>query len=84
MVLFWPGNHRETTRLEESGMKLLSPEGIAPPASPFSHGALVPGGARRLIIAGQIGIDPDGTLAEGLEASFSSLTSAVTSLPRTS
>ena len=49
-------------------MKLLSPEGIAPPASRFSHGALVPGGARRLIISGQVGIDPDGTLAEGLEA----------------
>jgi enamine deaminase RidA (YjgF/YER057c/UK114 family) len=68
MVLFWPGNHREMTRLEESGMKFLTPEGIAAPASCYSHGALVPGDARRLIVSGQIGIDPDGTLAEGLDA----------------
>ena len=49
-------------------MKLLTPEGIAAPASCYSHGALVPGDARRLIVSGQIGINPDGTLAEGLEA----------------
>ena len=49
-------------------MRLLTPEGIAPPASRYSHGVIVPGDARRLIISGQIGINPDGTLAEGLEA----------------
>ncbi len=49
-------------------MKLLTPEGIAPPVSRYSHGVIVPGAARRLIISGQIGINPDGNLAEGLES----------------
>jgi len=49
-------------------MKLFNPETIAPPASRCSHGALVPASARRLIVAGQIGLEPDGTLAKGFEA----------------
>ena len=49
-------------------MKLLNPETIAPPASRYSHGVVTPAGARRLVIAGQVGVNPDGTLAEGLEA----------------
>ncbi|HEX9791219.1 MAG TPA: RidA family protein [Kiloniellales bacterium] len=49
-------------------MELLIPEGIAPPASNYSHGVVVPAAGRRLLIAGQIGLDPDGTLAVGLEA----------------
>lgn len=49
-------------------MKFLNPDTIAPPASDYSHGALVSAGARRLIVAGQIGLNPDGSLAEGLEA----------------
>ena len=49
-------------------MELLIPKGVAPPASNYSHGVVVPAAARRLIIAGQIGLDPDGSLAEGMEA----------------
>jgi enamine deaminase RidA (YjgF/YER057c/UK114 family) len=49
-------------------MELLFPKGIAPPASNYSHGVVVPAAARRLIIAGQIGLNPDGSLADGLEA----------------
>lgn len=49
-------------------MELLNPDSIARPASAFSHGALVPAAGRRLIIAGQVGVNPDGSLAEGLEA----------------
>jgi enamine deaminase RidA (YjgF/YER057c/UK114 family) len=49
-------------------MEFLNPETIAPPASDYSHGALVPAAARRLVVAGQIGLEPDGGLAEGFEA----------------
>ena len=49
-------------------MELLNPDTIAPTASSYSHGALVPAAARRLIVAGQIGLEPDGSLAEGFEA----------------
>jgi len=49
-------------------MKLFNPETTAKPASKYSHGALVAAGAERLVIAGQIGIAPDGTLEQGFEA----------------
>ena len=49
-------------------MEFVNPDTIAPPASDYSHGALVPAAARRLIVAGQIGLAPDGSLAEGFEA----------------
>lgn len=49
-------------------MKLFNPDGIARPGSNYSHGALVPAGAKRLIIAGQVGIAPDGKLEVGFEA----------------
>lgn len=49
-------------------MKLFNPEATAKPASKYSHGALVPAGGRRLLIAGQVGVRPDGSLEEGFEA----------------
>jgi enamine deaminase RidA (YjgF/YER057c/UK114 family) len=49
-------------------MKLFNPDAIAPPGSKYSHGALVPVDARRLVIAGQVGIDPSGNLESGFEA----------------
>jgi enamine deaminase RidA (YjgF/YER057c/UK114 family) len=49
-------------------MEFLNPETIAPPASDYSHGVVVPAAARRLIVAGQVGLMPDGSLAEGFEA----------------
>lgn len=45
-----------------------SPGTIAPPLSRYSHAVEVPAGARWLHISGQLGIKPDGDLAEGLEA----------------
>jgi hypothetical protein len=39
-------------------MEFLNPDTIAPPASDYSHGALVPAAARRLVVAGQIGLAP--------------------------
>lgn len=49
-------------------MKTLNPKTITPPASRYSQGVLVPAGAQRLIISGQIGVNPDGSLARGLDA----------------
>ncbi len=49
-------------------IELLTPEDIAPPASRYSHGVVMPAGARRLVISGQVGIEPDGSIAQGLAA----------------
>ena len=49
-------------------MKLINPESITPPASNYSQGVLIPTNRKRLIVAGQIGVNPDGSVAEGLHA----------------
>ena len=51
-------------------MEFLNPATIAAPASSYSQGVLVPAHARRLVISGQIGARPDGSIAEGLEEQF--------------
>ena len=45
-----------------------NPKSIAKPVGAYSHSVEIPAGARWLSIAGQTGIRPDGTLAEGFEA----------------
>src|SRR5690606_31290319 len=47
--------------------RLFNPKSIAAPLGAYSHGVEVPPNARWLHIAGQVGIKPDGTLAEGAE-----------------
>jgi len=49
-------------------MKAINPINIAAPASNYSQAVLVPENARRLIISGQIGVNPDGSIAKGIEA----------------
>lgn len=49
-------------------MKLFNPDDTAKPASKYSHGALFPLEGERLVIAGQVGVAPDGTLEQGFEA----------------
>ena len=49
-------------------IKFHNPPGIAAPASFYSHGAEVSPNARWLHISGQVGVDPQGAIAEGLEA----------------
>ena len=49
-------------------IKLHTPAAIAAPASRYSHGAEVGAGARWLHISGQVGMNPDGGIAEGIEA----------------
>lgn len=45
-----------------------NPAGVHAPGSRYSHAALVEGPGRRLVISGQIGVQPDGSIANGGEA----------------
>jgi enamine deaminase RidA (YjgF/YER057c/UK114 family) len=45
-------------------VKFSNPAGVHAPGA-YSHAALVPGMARRLVVSGQVGIAPDGTVVEG-------------------
>ncbi|WP_203072726.1 RidA family protein [Falsiroseomonas ponticola] len=45
-----------------------NPDGVHAPGSRYSHAALVEGPGRRLVISGQIGVRPDGSIAAGGEA----------------
>ncbi len=45
-----------------------NPEGIAAPASRYSHAALIEAPRRWLILSGQVGVRPDGSIAGGLAA----------------
>ena len=48
--------------------RFLNPAAIAAPASNYSHGVEHGASARRLLVSGQVGMRPDGSLAEGFEA----------------
>ena len=48
--------------------KLHNPETVAPPFSNYSHAVEATQNAHVLFISGQVGIAPDGTMAEGIEA----------------
>ena len=49
-------------------IELLNPPTIAAPASRYSHAAVVAPNARWLVISGQVGVAPDGTIENGIEA----------------
>jgi len=49
-------------------LKARNPSAIAPPAAKYSHSVEVPPNARWLFTAGQVGVRPDGSIAEGFEA----------------
>ena len=40
---------------------VFNPAGMPPPAANYSHGALITGG-RLLLVSGQVGVKPDGTM----------------------
>jgi enamine deaminase RidA (YjgF/YER057c/UK114 family) len=44
------------------------PESILPPLAAYSHGIEIPPNARVLFTAGEVGLLPDGTMPEGVEA----------------
>ena len=48
------------------------PDTILPPLAAYSHGIEVPPSARWLYSAGAVGLMPDGTMPEGVEAQTSS------------
>ena len=41
---------------------------IQAPLGQYAHGIEVPIGARQIVVSGQVGMRPDGTVAEGIEA----------------
>jgi enamine deaminase RidA (YjgF/YER057c/UK114 family) len=47
-------------------IRLWTPETMPQPASRYSQVALAEGATRRLEISGQVGVHPDGSVAEGL------------------
>ncbi len=49
-------------------MQFINPPGAPKPTSSYSQGVLVPVGARRLIISGQVGVTPDGVVLQGMRA----------------
>lgn len=49
-------------------MRLVNPNEIAKPASKYAQGVLHAAGAERLVISGQVGVRPDGSIEEGLDA----------------
>jgi 2-iminobutanoate/2-iminopropanoate deaminase len=49
-------------------MKAINPANMHPPIAPYSHAIEVPANAKRLIISGQLGIRPDGSVPRNLDA----------------
>lgn len=49
-------------------LKAIAPNGIAPPLGTYVHGIDIPAGARQVVVSGQVGILPDGAVADGIEA----------------
>ena len=49
-------------------MKIIAPDNVVKPASNYAQGVVHAATAERLVISGQLGLRPDGTLEDGLEA----------------
>ena len=49
-------------------LKQHNPKAVAPPFSRYSHGIEAPAGARWLHISGQVGVTPEGKVADSAEA----------------
>lgn len=49
-------------------IRFFNPDGVAAPASRYHHGAEVPAGCRWLVASGQVGVRPDGAIAEDFAA----------------
>lgn len=48
-------------------LRHLTPQNVAPPRANYSHAVEVPPGARWLVLSGQLGLRPDGSLPEAFE-----------------
>ncbi len=60
--------------------KPITPLSIAPPASRYAHGVVHSARARRLVIAGQVGVTVDGTIAEGFQAQCEQIWDNITAI----
>jgi 2-iminobutanoate/2-iminopropanoate deaminase len=49
-------------------LKHHNPNAVAPPFSRYSHGIEAPDNARWLYVSGQVGVTPEGKIAQGAEA----------------
>jgi len=49
-------------------MRTINPDDVVKPASNYAQGVIHSAVAERIVISGQLGLRPDGTLEEGLEA----------------
>jgi 2-iminobutanoate/2-iminopropanoate deaminase len=49
-------------------MKAFNPPDIIKPASNYAQGVVHAASAQRVVVSGQLGLRPDGTLEQGLEA----------------
>ena len=49
-------------------LKKLNPPSICAPLGAYTHGIEIPPGARVIHVSGQVGMRPDGRVAEGIEA----------------
>jgi len=47
--------------------RAINPEGVAKPVSNYAQAVVHPAGAERIVISGQVGVRPDGSIVEGLE-----------------
>lgn len=47
-----------------AGIEKLNPDTIRAPGGTYSHLALVPAGARLVVVAGQVGVGPDGAAGD--------------------
>jgi enamine deaminase RidA (YjgF/YER057c/UK114 family) len=58
-------------------LRRITPAGIHPPFANYCHATLVPAGARWLVLSGQLGVRPDGTVPPAVagqaEACFDNL-----------
>ena len=49
-------------------MRAINPDDVVKPASNYAQGVVHAAGAERIVVAGQLGVRPDGTVEDGLEA----------------
>lgn len=49
-------------------MKIVNPDNVVKPASNYAQGVVHGAAAERMVISGQLGLRPDGSLENGLEA----------------
>jgi len=61
-----PGTVKALPNLEYQ-MKTINPDNVVKPASNYAQGVIHSAAAQRIVISGQLGLRPDGTLEDGLE-----------------